>query len=145
MNPVYRTIPALLATAVLASGCAGVSYRPVQETSFEQLAERGCPRGNDRFLVNAYINAAYRETVVLWNGRDASRTVAVRLPDEGIGSRLRGVVGKSRYELSVEQLEELRREGEPVTVTISCQGAERTPVADRFSYFENGQRVAFEF
>lgn len=135
----------LLVAATLVTGCASVSYSPVQETRLEQLAREGCARAGDRFSVTAQINAAYRETIVLWNGQDPQQTVAVTLPSEGVGSKLRGLVGQSRYELSVERLQQLREQGTPVNVTMRCERKGEAPRADRFSYYENGQRVEFEF
>ena len=133
-----------LMVAVLAFGCS-TSYRPVQEASFDRMIDVGCKSKSDRFSLTAQVNSASRDTIVLWDGRDGSRTLAIRLPDQGIGSRTRGVFGKSRYELGVERLEELRQRGTPVTFAMRCEGEEMAPVADRFSYEENGQRVEFEF
>ncbi len=130
---------------VLASGCSSVSYRPVTESSFDRLVNEGCTRKGDRFAVTAQVNSASRETIVLWDGYDGSRTVAVRLPEQGVGSRMRDVIGKSRYELGFERLNELRISGAPVVFTMRCEGAERAPATDRFSYMENGNRVQFEF
>jgi hypothetical protein len=133
-----------LVVAVLAFGCS-TSYRPVQEASFDRLIDEGCKRKSDRFSLTAQVNSASRDTIVLWDGRDGSRTLAIRLPDQGIGSRTKGVFGKSRYELGVERLEELRARGIPVTFAMRCESKGKAPVADRFSYEENGQRVEFEF
>jgi hypothetical protein len=133
-----------LTVAMLALGC-GMSYRPVQEASFEQLLEQGCRSKSDRFSLTAQVNSASRDTVVLWDGRDGSRTLAIRLPAQGVGSRTRGVFGKNRYELGVERLEELSERGTPVTFAMRCSGEGKAPEADRFSYDENGQRVEFEF
>ena len=135
----------LLAVASLAAGCGSVSYRPVQESAFDALAARGCTRSGDRFSVTAQVNSASREAVVLWDGSDNSRTVAVTLPRPGVGSKIRGVFGKNRYELGYERLESLRASGTPLNFTMRCEGAQMAPVADRFSYFENGRRVEFEF
>lgn len=135
----------LLILATLLAGCGGVSYRPVQETNLDQLVNDGCKRKGDRFAVTAQVNSASRETVVLWDGYDGSRTVAVRLPKQGFGSKMRDVVGKSRYDLGFERLNQLRASGDPVTFTMRCEKADMAPEADRFSYFENGQRVQFEF
>jgi hypothetical protein len=140
---VMKILVLLLAAAAL--GCSSMSYRPVQETNFDRLVKEGCTRKGDRFAVNAQVNSASRETIVLWDGYDGSRTIAVRLPSEGVGSRMRGVFGKSRYELGLERLNELRIAGAPVDVTMRCERAGAAPEADRFSYFENGQRVQFEF
>jgi len=135
---------ACLIVSLLAFGC-GMSYRPVQEASFDRLIDQGCKSRSDRFSLTAQVNSASRDTIVLWDGRDGSRTLAIRLPDQGIGSRTKGVFGKSRYELGLERLEELRERGAPVTFAMRCEGEGKAPLADRFSYEENGQRVEFEF
>ncbi len=140
---IIRSIAACLAVAC--AGCSGVSYRPVQETNFDRLVSEGCSRKDERFSVTAQINSASRETVVLWDGYDGSRTVAVRLPEQGIGSRMRDVVGKSRYELGFEQLNALRVSATPVLFSMHCARKDLAPEADRFSYLENGDRVQFEF
>ncbi|MBD8526278.1 hypothetical protein [Pseudomarimonas arenosa] len=122
-----------------------MSYRPVQESSFDRLVNEGCARKGDRFAVTAQVNSATRETIVLWDGYDGARTVAVRLPEEGFGSRLKGVIGKTKYELGVERLNELRASGAPVEFTMRCEGVDQAPATDRFSYMENGNRVHFEY
>lgn len=126
-------------------GCGGTSYRPVQEAPLDRVISDACKRKGDRFSVDAQINSASRETVVLWDGHDGSRTIAVRLPAQGVGSKLRGVFGKSRYELALERLNELRAARAQVLFTMRCEGAGQAPMADRFSYFDRGQRVQFEF
>ena len=135
----------LPAVALLASGCGSMTYRPVQETSFDRLVSDGCAREGDRFAATAHINSASRETIVLWNGIDGSRTVAVRLPKQGFSSRMQDKVGDSRYDLAFHQLNSLRVSGAPVTFTMRCEATGMAPAADRFSYFENGQRVQYEF
>ena len=144
MNETIR-IATALTVAALASACGSVSYKPVQQTGFDLLVDQGCGRSDQRFTVSAHVNSASREAIVLWDGRDGSRTVAVTLPKPGIGTRLRGVFGKNRYELGYERLDALRVSGEPLDLTMNCDGQERAPVADRFTYLEQGQRVEFEF
>lgn len=145
MSTAMKTVFLLFAVAALATGCGTTTYRPVEETDFIRLANDGCTRKGDRFAATAQINSVSRETIVLWDGYDGSRTVAVRLPKQGFGSRLQDKVGKSRYEVAFDQLNELRARRTPVTVTMRCEGADMAPAADRFSYYENGQRVQFEF
>ncbi|HUG98472.1 MAG TPA: hypothetical protein VMQ83_04810 [Gammaproteobacteria bacterium] len=135
----------LLLIAAFVVGCGGPSYRPVQEAPLERVISDACKRKGDRFSVDAQINSASRETVVLWDGYDGSRTIAVRLPSQGMGSKLRGVFGKSRYELALDRLNELRASGATVSFTMRCEGPGQAPMADRFSYFDQGQRVQFEF
>ncbi len=139
-----KTIGTLVGIALL-SGCASTSYKPVQETDFDRLASEGCTRSDDRFAVTAKVNSATRENIVLWDGFDNSRTVSVQLPKQGAGNKVRGWFGKNRYELSYERLNELRQSGTPITVSLRCEAPRMAPLADRFSYFDNGQRVEFEF
>lgn len=145
MRTAMKTVFLLFAAATLATGCGSTTYRPVQETDFNRLVNEGCTRKDDRFAVTAQINSVSRETIVLWDGYNGSRTVAVRLPKQGFGSRLQDKVGTSRYELAFEQLKELRARRAPVTITMRCEAADMAPAADRFSYYENGRRVQFEF
>ena len=140
-----KTVFLLFAVVALATGCGSTTYRPVQETDFNRLANEDCARKGDRFAVTAQINSFARETIVLWDGYDGSRTVAVRLPKQGFGSRMQDKVGKSRYDVAFEQVNELRARRTPVTFTMRCEAANMAPTADRFSYYENGQRVQFEF
>jgi hypothetical protein len=126
--------------------CAAASALLRARTEATRRA-RACSEApwGDRFSVDAQINSASRETVVLWDGYDGSRTIAVRLPAQGMASRLGGVFGKSRYELALERLNELRRGGATVSFTMRCEGPGQAPMADRFSYFDQGRRVQFEF
>jgi len=135
----------LFLSFALVAGCGSMTYSPVQETSINQLVNDGCMRKGDRFSVTSQINSSSRETIVLWDGRDGSRTVAVRLPKQGFGSRMQDRIGDSRYNLAFEQLSALSASGAPVTLTMRCEAAGMAPMADRFSYFENGQRVQYEF
>jgi len=139
-----KTLATLVGIALL-GGCASTSYKPVQESSFDRLASEGCTRSGDRFAVTAKVNSATRENIVLWDGFDNSRTVSVQLPKQGAGTRVRGWFGKNRYELSFDRLNQLRADGTPITLALRCEAARMAPVADRFSYFDNGQRVEFEF
>lgn len=140
-----RTFFPILALAATTTACGSMTYRPVQETGFDRLVSDGCTREGDRFSVTAQINSASRETIVLWDGEDGSRTVAVRLPRQGLGSRMQDTVGQSRYDLAFGQLNTLRASGAPVTFTMRCEAAGMAPAADRFSYFDGGQRVQYEF
>lgn len=135
----------ILIMAVCSVGCGGVSYRPVQEAQLDRVISDACKRKGDRFSVDARINSASRETVVLWDGYDGSRTIAVQLPTQGSVSKLRGVFGQSRYEQAYDRLDELRVSGAPVTFTMRCEGPGQAPQADRFAYLDRGKRVQFEF
>jgi hypothetical protein len=140
-----KTHLALVASTALLAACSSVSYRPVQEVGFEQLSSEGCRRAGDRFSVTSMVNSATREAIVLWDGMDGARTVVVTLPAAGVGSRVKGVFGKNRYELGHERLNELRASGTPANFTMRCEATRMAPVADRFSYIDNGTRVEFEF
>lgn len=135
----------LSAVAVATAGCGSMTYRPVQEMEFDRLASEGCKRAGDRFATTARVNSASRETIVLWDGFDGTRTVAVRLPKQGLGSRMQDKIGQSRYDLAFDQLNALRESGGPVTFTMRCEAAGMAPAADRFSYFQDGRRVQYEF
>lgn len=135
----------IVAAIALLSGCGTTSYKPVQETDFDRLASEGCTRSENRFSVTAMVNSATRENIVLWDGSDNSRTVSVQLPKQDAGTRVRGWFGKNRYEMSYERLNELRDRGTPITLALRCEGARMAPIADRFSYLDNGERVEFEF
>lgn len=139
-----KTLGILIAITLL-GGCASTSYRPVQETDFDRWASQGCTRSGERFAVTAQVNSATRENIVLWNGFDSSRTVSVQLPKQGARSTMRGWFGKNRYELSFERLNELRISATPITLSLRCESPRMAPIADRFSYFEDGQRIEFEF
>ena len=145
MENLVRRLVLLSVVIVVATGCGSMTYRPVQEADFDRLVSDGCMQAGDRFAVTAQVNSASRETVVLWDGSDGSRSVAVRLPKQGFGSRMQDKVGQSRYELAFDQLNALRARGAPVTFTMRCEAAGMAPAADRFSYIESGQRVQYEF
>ncbi len=130
---------------LLLSACSTSSYRAVQEIDFERLVDQGCTRAGDRFSVTARVNCTTHETIVLWNGYDGSLTAAVSLPPDSVGSKMRGVFGKGRYEPGYDRLNPLRVNNTPLTVTMRCEAARMSPAADRFSNFDAGQRVEFGF
>ncbi len=135
-----------LATTLLAlAGCGGVSYKPVVETDFAQLASNGCASKDARLNVRSMISAAYKETLVLSDPADATRTVAVRVPAEGLGSKTQGVFGKSRYEVALETLRQLKDSGSPITASLLCTAKDRAPTILRVRYMENGAEKEIEF
>ena len=135
----------LAVSAALLGGCGSMSYQPVQEVDFAHMAADGCVKAGDRFTITAQISSAYEQTIVLFDGADASRTLPVRLPEPGVGDRARGIVGTTRYETSQAKLLQLRETHTPVAVTMTCVDRGKAPVADRFSFTEDGHRVDFEF
>jgi hypothetical protein len=134
-----------LAGIALLGGCGTTSYKPAYETGFDRLASEGCTRSEKRFSVTAQVNSATRENIVLWDGSDNSRTVAVQLPKQGAGTKVRGWFGKNRYEVSYDRLNELRESGTPITLSLHCDEARMAPIADRYSYSDGGEKVEFEF
>lgn len=135
----------VLTVSTLVSGCASLDYKPVTYTNFDQLVSEGCAVPEARFNVQAYVSAAYKETLVLWDGIDSGKTAAVRLPREGIVSKAQGVVGDSRYEVNLDSLRRLRGSKESVNVSLLCKDKDRTPVLLRLRYWENGEEQEIEF
>ena len=133
-------LPVLLLTA-----CASTSYKPVAPADFDDLVRDGCQVSPSRFNVSAQISAAYKETVVLWDGIDPSKTAAVRLPEEGFGSKARGLVGESRYDVNLRILRGLRGTAEPVTLALQCDAKDRAPRLLRLRYIADGDEREIEF
>jgi hypothetical protein len=136
---------ALITSALLLSACSSVSYQPVTQTTFDALASQGCAVANSRFNVVAKVSAAYKETVVLHHSDDATKTAAVRLPEEGLSSKAQGLLGDSRYELNLQVLRRLQESKEPATVNLLCKDRDRAPVMLRVRYVENGAEKEIEF
>jgi hypothetical protein len=127
------------------AGCGGVSYKPVVETGFDRLVADGCTNKDARLNVRAMVSSAFKETVVLSDPADATRTLAVRIPAEGLGSKTQGVFGKSRYEVALEKLRQLKESGSPITASLLCTAKDRAPTILRIRYLENGNEKEIEF
>jgi hypothetical protein len=141
MKPLY-----VAAAAVFAIGCAPTDYSPVEQVAFDRIPTAGCEREGDRFSTTALINSATRETIVLWDGRRAEQTVAVTLPRQGVASRVGEIIGESRYQVAVDELNELREARTPVAVTMLCRREGLAPEAYRFRYErEDGRTAELEF
>jgi hypothetical protein len=136
----------LTMAAVLAlSACA--SYEPVRESNFPQLASGGCTEEGKQTIVTAFVNKAYENTVVLWDGNDPSTTVPANLPRAGWGQRLRNVFGgEGKNEVAAEQLNQVAHQRLPVTFTLECQGSNHAPLVRSVHYTDQqGQRVAIGY
>jgi hypothetical protein len=131
--------------AVLAlSACA--SYEPVRESNLSQLTSEGCSREGSQTLVNAFVNKATHDSVVIWDGSDPQSTVAARLPRPGIAQRLRNAFGESKSEVAAEKLNEVAQQRLPVTFSLVCESANAAPVVRSISYTDQqGQRVAIAY
>lgn len=135
----------VIAAALSLSACASLDYKPVTYTTFDDLVNSGCDVAEARFNVRAYVSAAYKETLVLWDGIDSGRSVAVRLPRENLASKAQGVVGQSRYEVNLDTLRALRGSKEDVSVALVCKDKDRAPVLLRLRYVQNGEEHEIEF
>lgn len=135
----------LVVTSFALAGCGGISYKPVSETDFNHLVTEGCSAKDVRLNVTALISAAYMETLVLADPSDTTRTVAVLMPKEGLWSKTRGVIGKSRYEVGLETLRRLKDSGSPVEVSLRCTAKDRAAIALRVRYVEDGAEREIEF
>jgi hypothetical protein len=131
--------------AIALSACALYRYDPVSEADVEDLATRGCKKG-ERVTTLAELNQVYENALVLWDGRDPDTTFTVSFKGPGIGRKTKSLVGQSRYERAYDALREVRAAERPVRVTVECRGERKTPIATRFSFRdEAGEEVAFEF
>jgi len=134
------TLAALLAL----SACA--SYEPVRESNFPQLVSGGCMEEGKQTIVTAYVNKAYENTVVLWDGADPSTTMPANLPRAGFGQRLKNMFGDTKNEVAAEQLNQVAQQRLPVTFTLECQGKNVAPLVRGVSYTDQqGQRVAIAY
>ncbi len=132
--------------AVMAlSACA--SYEPVRESNFAQVVSAGCAEEGRQTIVNAYVNKAYENTVVLWDGTDPATTLAANLPRPGWGARVRGMFGgEGKNQVAAEQLNQVGQQRLPVTFTLECQGKNHAPLVRTVSYTDQqGQRVAIAY
>ena len=135
----------LVILSTIGLGCSAYDYDPVEEKDIEQLADEGCKDG-DRVTLTAEVNQVNEDSLVLWDGVDPDTTYTVRFRDAGIARKTKGVFGKNRYESAYEALQDLKEDGEPIDVTLVCQGQRKTPIATRVSFRdEDGEEIAYEF
>lgn len=137
---------AIVPAVLLLAACASTrNYAPVAPASFDELVANGCAGVESRFNITANVNAAFKETVVIWNGSDASRTMPLRLPKQGRLSRMRGAFGESIYDVNLEVLRGLATSGQQATFALACDHRDRAPSLIRVRYMDNGVEREIEF
>src|SRR5688572_7103873 len=134
----------LTGASVLAASNA-FAFEPAVEREFDDIASSGCSNRDGDFIVRGMVSNANENTLVLSDPRDARSTLSVTLPGRGPFARVKGAFTKGKYEASAERLNELRRTGEPVVVTLECKG-NGTPLARNISYANSdGTRGSVSF
>lgn len=136
----------IVSAAVLAGGCASMSYRPATQESLSRVVDNGCRKG-DTAIVTGQVSQAYENTVVLSDATNPSTTLAIDLPGHGSPSAtVQRWLGTNKYQLTVEKLDQLRAQGTPVTATIDCKGDKVTPVARNIEFANaDGTKVAIRY
>ena len=124
--------------AMTTLGCILYRYQPVTEIELEDLADRGCDKG-DRVTTRAELNKVYEDAMVLWDGRDPDTTVTVGFAGPGVGGKTKGVFGENRYERAYDALRELAAHERPLEVTIECRGERRTQIGRPFRHERDGR------
>jgi hypothetical protein len=122
----------LFMSTLLAAGST-LAYEPAIEQDFGDVAANGCRNRDGDFIVRGMVSSADEDTVVLADPERSRSTISVTLPGRGPLARAKGVFGKSKYEASDEQLNELRISRTPVVVTMKCDGG-GSPRARSISY-----------
>ena len=135
----------VLGLAAFMLGCSSLDYKPINSSEFASLVSDGCSTKDNRFNVRGRVSAAYKETVVLWDGVETGKTAAVRLPRQGIGSKIRGSVAKSRYDVNLEVLRRLQGTDQTASFSLQCDSKDRAPQLVRMRYEENGLEREIEF
>jgi hypothetical protein len=140
-----KTIVLMIITA-LAGGCASMSYHPATQESLSRVVDDGCPSGNAA-IVTGQVSQAYENTVVLADSTNPSTTLAIDLPGRGSpAATMHRWLGKSKYELTAEKLNQLRAQGTPVTATVECKGSRIPPVARNIQFANaDGTRVEIAY
>ena len=141
-----KTVVLAITTALVAGGCASMSYHPATEESLAKVVDDGC-RSGDTAIVTGQVSQAYENTVVLADGTNPATTLAINLPGRGSPSAtMHRWLGTNKYELTAEKLNQLRAQGTPVTATIECKGSKTPPVARNIEFANaDGTKVAIAY
>lgn len=140
-----RPFTAAFAVALL-TGCSAVDYEPVQERPLSQIAAEGCGEPGARVLVTAQVSKAYEDTVVLWDGLDPRRTLAVTVPGPSLLERVRDWFGENKNEVMRRQLNQLASQRQPVTAMLECKGGGVAPELVNVTFTNSqGQQVAIPY
>jgi hypothetical protein len=123
-----------------------MSYHPATQESLSKVVDGGCPSG-DAAIVSGQVSQAYENTVVLADSTNPSTTLAIDLPGRGSpAATMQRWLGKTKYELTAEKLNQLRAEGTPVTATVECKGSKMPPVARNIEFANaDGTRVEIAY
>jgi hypothetical protein len=136
---------AVLSALLLLPACASLDYEPTRELPFATVVERDCGKDGDRVATRAWVNKVYRNSLILWDGRDPQSTYTVELVDPTLRQRAKAKVSTSRLELAYETLKRLEEERIPIEIVLTCAAGDRPPTTGRFSYVTNaGERQTFE-
>ena len=141
-----KTIVLAVTAALLAGGCASMTYRPATQESLSKVVDDGCASG-DTAIVTGQVSQAYENTVVLADRTNPSTTLAIDLPGRGTpGATMHRWLGTSKYQLTAEKLNQLRSQGTPVTATIECKGSKAPPIARNIEFANaDGSKVAIAY
>jgi hypothetical protein len=141
-----KTIVLAFSTALVAAGCASMNYHPATQESLSKIVDDGCPSG-DTAIVTGQVSQAYENTVVLADGANPATTLAIDLPGQGSPSAtMHRWLGRNKYQLTAEKLNQLRAQGTPVTATIECKGSKTPPVARNIEFADaDGSKVAIAY
>ena len=83
-------------------------YDPVQEVDVDDLAERGCDKG-DRVSTRAELNEVREDALVLWDGRDPDTAFTVNFKGPGIARKTKSTFGQDRSDRAATELSRRRR------------------------------------
>ena len=141
-----KTIALAFTTVLVATGCASMNYRPATQESLAKVVDDGCSSG-DTAIVTGLVSQAYENTVVLADVTNPTTTLAIKLPGEGSpGATMHRWLGRNKYQLTAEKLNQLRAQGTPVTATVECKGSKTPPVARNIEFADaDGSKVAIAY
>jgi hypothetical protein len=135
-----KAFAAAFAVALLA-GCASAHYHPLPERPLAQIATLGCGEPGSRVLVTAQVSKAYEDTVVLWDGVDPQRALAVTVPKSNLRERVGGWFGASKQEVMRDELNHLAAQHLPVTAMLECKDRGGAPELVNITFVNSkGQR-----